>query len=236
MTELTNTEMIEANQGLVRSVARRYRGLGVPFEDLVQEGSIGLMRAVEKFDRSRGLKFSTYAVWWIRSAIVEAVGEGRIIRVPPRARQQVAAIARAEEDLRDLRPGLSEVEAIADRTGLSVRQVRALRDAARVTASLDQQVEEDGSALRDLVPDTSAADPWLHLDEQETRRQVWSMLRLLPKRHREILVRRYGLHGDPPETHTEIAAGLDVGQERSRQLEREALHRLRELAGEPLAA
>jgi RNA polymerase primary sigma factor len=235
MTEPTNTE-IEANQGLVRSVARRYRGLGVPFEDLVQEGNIGLMRAVEKFDRNRGLKFSTYAVWWIRSAMVQALGDARTIRVPPRARQQSAAIARAEEELSELRPGLSQVEAIAERTGLSVSRVRDLRDAARVTASLDQQVGEDGTALRDLVPDTSAADPWLHLDEQETRRQVWSMLGFLPKRHREILVRRYGLHGDPPETHAEIAAGLDVGQERSRQLEREALHRLRELGRQPLAA
>jgi RNA polymerase primary sigma factor len=236
MTVPTATEMVEANQGLVRSLARRYRGLGVPFEDLVQDGNIGLMRAVEKFDRSRGLKFSTYAVWWIRSALVESVGDARTIRVPPRAGQQLAAIARAEEELRDLRPGLSPTEAIAERTGLSVRRVRALRDAARVTASLDQQVGEDGTPLGDLVPDTAAADPWRHLDEQETRRQVWSMLRFLPKRHREILVRRYGLHGGRAESHAEIAAALDVGQERTRQLEREALHRLRELGHQPLAA
>jgi RNA polymerase primary sigma factor len=230
------TEMVEANQGLVRSLARRYRGLGVPFEDLVQEGNIGLMRAVEKFDRSRGLKFSTYAVWWIRSALVEAVGNARTIRVPPRAGQQLAAVARAEEELRELGPGLSATEAIAERTGLSVRRVRALRDAARVTASLDQQVGEDGTALGDLVPDTAAADPWLHLDEQETHRQVWSMLRFLPKRHREILVRRYGLQGGRAQSHAEIAAAVEVGQERSRQLEREALHRLRELGRQPLAA
>jgi RNA polymerase primary sigma factor len=236
MTAPAGSEMIEANQGLVRSVASRYLGLGVPFEDLVQEGNIGLMRAVERFDRSRGLKFSTYAVWWIRSAIVEAVGNARTIRVPARAGQQLRAIARAEEELGELRPGLSAAEAIAERTGLSVRRVRALRGAARVTASLDQQVGEDGTPLRDLVPDTAAADPWLHLDEQETRRQVWSLLRLLPPRHREILVRRYGLLGEPSQTHAEIAAGLEVGQERSRQLEREALHRLRELGREPLAA
>jgi len=236
VTVPTRSEVIGANQGLVRSVALRYRGLGVPFEDLVQEGNIGLIRAVERFDHSRGLKFSTYAVWWIRSAVVEAVGNARTIRVPERAGQQLAAIARAEEELGELRPGLSPVDAVAQRTGLSVRRVRTLRNAARVTASLDQQVGEDGTPLRDLVPDTTAADPWLHLDEQETRRQVWSMLRLLPKRHREIVVRRYGLHGEPPQTHAEIAAGLDVGQERSRQLEREALHRLRELGREPLAA
>jgi RNA polymerase primary sigma factor len=236
MTVPTATEMIEANQGLVRSVARRYRGLGVPFEDLVQEGNIGLMRAVEKFDRSRGLKFSTYAVWWIRSAVVEAVGDARTIRVPARAGQQLAAIARAEEELRGPGHRMPSTEAIAERTGLGVRRVRALRGAARVTASLDQQVGEDGTPLRDLVPDTTAADPWHHLDDQETRRQVWSMLRLLPKRHREILVRRYGLLGELPQSHAEIAAVLDVGQERSRQLERDALHRLRALGGEPFAA
>jgi RNA polymerase primary sigma factor len=235
MTAPAGSEMIEANQGLVRSVASRYLGLGVPFEDLVQEGNIGLMRAVEKFDRSRGLKLSTYAVWWIRSAIVEAVGDARTIRVPARAGRQMAAIARAEEELGGIGQGVPP-EAIAERTGLSTRRVRALRDAARVTASLDQQVGEDGTALGDLVPDTLAADPWLHLDEQETRRQVWWMLRLLPKQHREILVRHYGLHGEPPQTHAEIAAGLHLGQERSRQLEREALHRLREVGRRPLAA
>jgi RNA polymerase primary sigma factor len=236
MTAPAATETIEANQGLVRAVARSYRGLGVPFEDLVQEGNIGLMRAVERFDRSRGPKFSTYAVWWIRSAIVEAVGDARTIRVPARAGQQLAAIARAEEELSKIHPGPFRAEAIAERTGLSVRRVHALRDAARVTASLDQQVGEDGAPLRDLVPDPTSADPWRHLDEQETRRQVWSMLRLLPRRHREVVVRRYGLHGYPGETHAEIAAALGLGQERSRQLEREALHRLRELGRQPLAA
>jgi RNA polymerase primary sigma factor len=236
MTVPTGTEMIEANQGLVRYVARKYCGLGVPFEDLVQEGNIGLIRAVEKFDRSRGLKFSTYAVWWIRSAVVEAVGNARTIRVPARAGQQLTAIAHAEQELRGLGPGVPPTEAIAERTGLSVPRVRALRDAARVTASLDQQIGEDGTPLGDLVPDAAADDPWLRLDQQETRRQVWSMLTLLPKRHREILVRRYGLDGDPAQTHAEIAAALDVGQERSRQLEREALHRLRELPRQPLAA
>jgi RNA polymerase primary sigma factor len=236
MTVPTATEMIEANQGLVRSVARRYRGLGVPFEDLVQEGNIGLMRAVEKFDHSRGPKFSTYAVWWIRSAMVQALGNARTIRVPARAGQQSAAIARAEEELKEARPGVPTLEAIAELTGLSVRRVRDLREAARVTASLDQPVGEDGTSLGELVPDTAGADPWLHLDEQETRRELWSMLGLLPQRHREILVRHYGLCGEPPQTHAEIATGLDVGQERSRQLEREALHRLRELGRQPLAA
>jgi RNA polymerase primary sigma factor len=236
MTVPTATEMIEANQGLVRSVARRYRGLGVPFEDLVQEGNIGLMRAVEKFDRSRGLKFSTYAVWWIRSAMVQALGDARTIRVPARAGRQAAAIARAEEELNDPRARAPTTEAIAELTGLSVSRVRDLREAARVTASLDQQVGEDGTPLGELVPDTAAADPWLHLDAEETERQVWSMLGLLPKRHREILVRHYGLDGEPPQTHAEIATVMDVGQERSRQLEHEALHRLRELGRQPLAA
>jgi RNA polymerase primary sigma factor len=236
MTVPAATEMIEANQGLVRAVARSYRGLGVPFEDLVQEGNIGLMRAVEKFDRSRGLKFSTYAVWWIRSAVVEAVGDARTIRVPARVRQQLAAIARAEEELSGRGPGVPHVEAIAEHTGLRVGRVRALREAARVTASLDQQAGEDRTPLRDLIPDTGSADPWLQLDEQETRRQVWWMIGLLPQRHSEILVRRYGLHGARAQTHAEIAAALDVGQERSRQLEREALHRLREVGSRALAA
>jgi RNA polymerase primary sigma factor len=230
-------EMIERNRRLVLSIAQRYRGRGAPFDDLVQEGTIGLVRAVEKFDHRRGLKFSTYAVWWIRRSLANAVVDARTIRIPSNASDRLAAIHRAERELERLAPGSPSTEAIAERTGFSVRRVRVLREAASVTASLDEPVGEDGSALGELIADRQAVDPWRHADERDTHRQLWSVVGTLPDRHREVLLRRYGLRGEEPETHAEIGARIGVGEERSRQLEREALHRLRSLGdGRRLAA
>lgn len=225
-------EMVESNLRLVASIARRYRGLGVPFEDLVQEASVGLVRAVEKFDYRRGIRFSTYAAWWIRRALVDALGEADAIRLPARTGRRMAAVGRAESELRRRAPGRAiSSEAVADRTGLSAQSVTTLRAAARVTVSLDQEVGKDCTPLSYLVADPDPVDPWRHVAEQETRRQVQSMLELLPHRHREVLVRRYGLHGGEVQSHAEIGTKLGLGQERSRQLEREALHRLRDLGG-----
>jgi RNA polymerase primary sigma factor len=230
-------EMIERNLRLVYWLAQRYRGRGAPIDDLVQEGTIGLVRAVEKFDHRRGLKFSTYAVSWIRRSLATAVGDARTIRIPSDASDRLAAIRRAEHELERLAPGSPSTEAIAQRTGFSVRRVQALREAASVTASLDEPVREDGSALGDLIADRQAVDPWRHTDELETHHQLWSMVGTLPDRHREVVQRRYGLRGEEPETHADIGARLGVGEERSRQLEREALHRLRSLdEGQRLAA
>jgi RNA polymerase primary sigma factor len=225
-------EMIECNLGLVYAVARRYRGRGVPFEDLVQEGTIGLVGAVERFDHHRGLKFSTYAVWWIRRSVADAITDERTIRIPADASARLAVIHRAEQELGRTVAGPVSSEAIAEHTGFSVRRVRALREAASVTASLDQPVGEDGAPLGELIADPAAVDPSRHADEHETRRQLWSMLGTLPARHRDVLLRRYGMGADSPETHAEIGARLGVGEERSRQLEREALHRLRSIGGE----
>jgi RNA polymerase primary sigma factor len=230
-------EMIERNLRLVHSLAQRYRGRGAPYDDLVQEGTIGLVRAVEKFDHRRGLKFSTYAVWWVRRSLANAVVDARTIRIPPHASDRLAAVQRAERELERLTTGSPSTEAIAEHTGLSLRRVQVLREAAVVTASLDAPVGERGSVLGDLIADSQADDPWRHTDERETHRQLWSMVGTLPDRHREVLLRRYGLRGEEPETHAEIGAGLGVGEERSRQLEREALHRLRSLGdGRRLAA
>jgi RNA polymerase primary sigma factor len=222
-------EMVERNLRLVLSLARRYTGRGASFDDLVQEGTIGLVRAVERFDHRRGVKFSTYAVWWIRRSLTTAVLDARTIRIPSQASDRRAAIQRAEREL-ERRPGRPpSTQAIAEHTGLSVGRVHALREAASVTASLDEPVGQDGSRLVDLIADRQAVDPWRHTDERESHRQLWSMLDTLPDRHRDVLVRRYGLAGQQPETHIQIAARLGIGKERSRQIEREALRRLRSL-------
>jgi RNA polymerase primary sigma factor len=228
--------MIEANLRLVHYVASDYRGFGVEYEDLVQEGTVGLARAVEKFDHRRGLKFSTYAIWWIRRAVIDAIGEARPIRIPARARRQLAEVRRVESELRKEGADAATNEAIAGCTELSVERVGALRGSARVTASLDEQIGTDGTPLVELVGDPAPVDPLRDIELHETRREVRSMLKLLPARHREVLVRRYGIDDGHEQPHTEIGAALGLGAERSRQLESEALHRLRELGGGRRAA
>lgn len=228
--------MIEANLRLVVAVARPYRGRGVPFADLVQEGTVGLVQAVERFDHRRGGKFSTYAVWWIRRAILDALASSNTIRIPPKASQQLAAVRRAEAELERIGPRPVSSEAIAERTGLTPPTVSSLRSAARVTASLDESVGEDATPLRDLLADERGIDPTEHAISHEKRREVMAMLGLLPSRHREVLVRRYGLRDDQVQSHKQIGKWLGLGEERSRQIEREALNRLRSVAAMRLRA
>jgi RNA polymerase primary sigma factor len=225
--------MIEGNLRLVSAVARRYRGRGVPFDDLVQEGTIGLAQAVERFDPDHGAAFSTYATWWIRRAMLDAIAAARPIRVPPPAARKLAAIRRAESELRRDGDGPVTADAIASRTGLSAATVSALRRAPVVAVSLDDPVGEDGSSLRDLVADENADDPVERAIAGDEQRSVSSLLALLPPRHREVISRRYGMNAARAESHEEIGARLGVGAKRSRQLEQEALHRLRSVASEP---
>jgi len=222
--------MIERNLGLVRAIARTFGRSGVPFADLVQEGTIGLVRAVELFDHRRGVRFSTYAAWWIRRAMRDAVAASKAIRIPPKANQQLAAVRRAEAEL-ERRSGRRASDAeIALRTRLSMKTVVSLRTAAQVTASLDEPVGEGVSALGDLIADTRAVDPEESVIAHEERDDVSAMLRLLPERHREVLAGRYGLDGGSMESHKEISRRLGIGEERSRQIERESLRRLRSIS------
>jgi RNA polymerase primary sigma factor len=224
-------EMIERNLRLVFALARPYKGRGVSYDDLVQEGIVGLIRAVEKFDHRRGFKFSTYAVWWIRRSLHAAVGGARTIRIPASAGQQLAAIQRVEEELRQNGGGPASNETIAAQTGLGLGRVAALRSAAQVTASLDEAVGGDTTLLGELIADPSAPTAFEESGDRETQQQVWKMLGALPKKHREVIARRYGLLGRQVQEHAEIASWLGVGEERSRQIEREALHWLREMGG-----
>ena len=230
-------EMVARNLPLVRSLAARYIGRGVPFEDLVQEGSVGLVLAVERFDHRRGLKFSTYAVWWIHRSLMDAVAAGRAIRIPSSARQQIAAIRRAEDELRRVAATPATDAAIAHRAGVSERTVRALRVIPQVSLSLDQPAGDDGAPLGELIADGDAPDLAERAERDETSRRVRSLVGVLPARHRAVLLHRYGLGGHSVESHAEIAARIGVGKERSRQLEQQALHWLRKLGdGLPPAA
>ncbi|MCW3057415.1 MAG: sigma-70 family polymerase sigma factor [Solirubrobacterales bacterium] len=222
-------KMIESNLRLVFALAAHHRGRHVPMADLVQEGTVGLVRAVERFDHRRGMKFSTYAVWWIRRSLLDAVRDAQLIRVPATAERQLAAVHRAQGAL-DRAGGRPAAAVIAERTGLSERTVQSLRASARVTSSLDEPVGDDAAPLGDFVADHRAADPYERAIARERQREVSSMLHLLSARHRGVLLRRFGLRGAREQNHHEIGEWLGVGEERSRQLEREALHRLRSIA------
>jgi RNA polymerase primary sigma factor len=228
--------MIESNLRLVHAVARTYRGRGVPFDDLVQEGTVGLVRAVERFDHRHGAKFSTYAVWWIRRSILDALAGSNAIRIPAKANRQLAAVRRVEAELQRGGPRHVSDAEIAEHTGLSASTVRSLRAAAKVTASLDEPVGEDTTPLGDQLADDRAVDPSASAIAREDRDEVSAMLRLLPERHREVLIRRYGLNDNHAQGHREIGKWLGVGEERSRQIEREAIHRLRSIAATPARA
>jgi RNA polymerase primary sigma factor len=221
-------EMIVRNVRLVRSLAGRYKGRGVSYEDLVQEGTIGLIRAVEKFDHRREVRFSTYAIWWIRRSLLDAIRDAHAIRIPVGAARQMAAIRATDAELRRSGDAPTD-EAIARRAGVTQATVSVLRAAPHVSASLDEPLDEGTAALGELIADATAPDAARLAEQGETRRQLWAVLRLLPERHRQVLVRRYGFLGDRSQTHAEIGAWLGVSDERSRQLEREGLRRLREL-------
>ena len=220
--------MIEGNLRLVLTLARSFRGRGVPFADLIQEGTVGLVRAVERFDYRRRNKFSTYAVWWIRRSLLDAVTDSQVIRVPVKANQQLAAIGRARDEL--ARTGPASDAEIAARTQLPEATIQSLSSAPRVTASLDDSVGPDATTLGDLIADRDDADPAERAIARERSGQLSEMLERLPERHRLVLARRYGLGEQRARSHAEIGSSLGVGEERSRQIEREALQRLRSIA------
>ncbi len=230
--EEAKRRLIECNLRLVMSITRNYTRASVPLLDLIQEGNLGLIRAVEKFDYTLGFKLSTYATWWIKQAISRALAEqGRTIRLPVHVAEQVRKVMRARRELgQDLNRDPT-IEEIATKSGFEIERVNQLLELVQDYVSLETPVGDGESNMSDLIEDTNALAPEVETSNVLRSQELSEALGKLKARQQRVLVERYGLEeGGSPKTLEEVGAILGITRERVRQLEQRALRELKELA------
>ncbi len=229
--ERAKRRLIECNLRLVMSITRNYTKAGVPLLDLIQEGNLGLIRAVEKFDYKMGYKLSTYATWWIRQAVTRALADqGRTIRLPVHVAEQVRRAQRSRRQLAQKLNRDPSVEEIATDSGFTEQRVRELFDLVEDPVSLETPVGDGESMVADLIEDEKAESPDGASSDNARSAELAAAVEHLNPRMKLVVVRRFGLDGQPPQTLEEVGAELGITRERVRQLETRALRELRMVA------